>query len=64
MILLLGASGYIGQAFATELQRRQSDFLPLSRRELDYTRFVPLLEFRNRNQDLSSTPPVTRANRT
>lgn len=45
MILLLGASGYIGEAFAAELRRRQADFLPLSRKEVDYTRFDRLLEF-------------------
>ncbi len=45
MILLLGASGYIGQAFALELQRRGQKFIPLSRRETDYTRFDALLEF-------------------
>ena len=45
MILLLGASGYIGQAFARELQRRQWPFQPLSRSEADYTRFDVLLEF-------------------
>jgi dTDP-4-dehydrorhamnose reductase len=45
MILLLGASGYIGEAFAKELQRRKIDFLPLARKQLDYTRFDLLLEF-------------------
>jgi dTDP-4-dehydrorhamnose reductase len=45
MILLLGASGYIGNAFANELQRRKKDFLPLSRSQTDYTRFDLLLEF-------------------
>ena len=45
MILLLGASGYIGEAFARELQGRQKAFLPLSRREVDYSRFDRLLEF-------------------
>ncbi len=44
MILLLGATGYIGQAFARELRRRGKKFLPLSRSELDYTRFETLLE--------------------
>jgi len=44
MILLLGATGYIGQAFARELQRRQWPFIPLSRQEVDYTRFDALLE--------------------
>src|SRR5215471_7366363 len=44
MILLLGASGYIGQVFARELQRRRWSFAPLSRQEVDYTRFERLLE--------------------
>jgi UDP-glucose 4,6-dehydratase len=43
MILLLGASGYIGEAFAQELQRRQMDFTALSRAQLDYSRFDRLL---------------------
>ena len=45
MILLLGASGYIGQAFARELAQRQLSFIPLSRRQIDYSRFDVLLEF-------------------
>jgi dTDP-4-dehydrorhamnose reductase len=45
MILLLGATGYIGQAFAKELQRRKTDFIPLSRQQVDYTRFEALLDF-------------------
>lgn len=45
MILLLGATGYIGEAFTGELQRRKREFLPLSRGHLDYTRFDLLLEF-------------------
>src|SRR5450432_3685212 len=45
MILLLGASGYIGEALAKELQRRKMDFIPLARRQVDYTRFGALLEF-------------------
>ena len=45
MVLLLGASGYIGQAFAAELKARDVHYLPLSRCELDYTRFDVLLEF-------------------
>jgi dTDP-4-dehydrorhamnose reductase len=42
MILLLGATGYIGQAFAQELQNRKTPFYSLSRKELDYTRFDSL----------------------
>lgn len=45
MILLLGASGYIGEAFALELKRRNKDFIPLARKQADYTRFDVLLEF-------------------
>src|SRR5271154_4689028 len=45
MILLLGATGYIGEAFARELARRKTDFIPLSRKQVDYTRFDLLLEF-------------------
>ena len=45
MILLLGASGYIGEAFAKELQRRQQEFVPLARRQVDYSRFDLLREF-------------------
>ena len=45
MILLLGASGYIGQGFARELERRGRPFIGLSRREVDYTRFDLLLEY-------------------
>lgn len=45
MILLLGASGYIGAAFATELRRRKVEFTPLSRGQVDYTRFDVLRDF-------------------
>src|SRR5476651_2315986 len=45
MILLLGATGYIGQEFARELARRKTDFIPLSRKQIDYTRFDALLDF-------------------
>jgi len=42
MILLLGASGYIGQAFARELKARRLEFEALSRGILDYTDFETL----------------------
>ena len=45
MILLLGATGYIGQAFAAELKRRQTPFVAISRRETDYTQFTSLRQF-------------------
>jgi dTDP-4-dehydrorhamnose reductase len=44
MILLLGATGYIGQTFARELQKRKQPFIALSRKEVDYTRFELLLQ--------------------
>jgi nucleoside-diphosphate-sugar epimerase len=34
MILLLGASGYIGRAFANELRRRGDRFIPLTRKAI------------------------------
>jgi dTDP-4-dehydrorhamnose reductase len=52
MIIVLGASGYIGEAFVRELQSRGESFLPLSRAELDYTRFDELLHLlRERKPD-------------
>src|SRR6266480_2562886 len=45
MILLLGASGYIGEAFAHALRERNQSFTPLSRNEVDYTKFDVLLKF-------------------
>ena len=45
MILLLGSSGYIGQAFVAELTRRKLDFMPLARAEADYSKFEVLLKF-------------------
>lgn len=37
MIVLLGGSGYVGQAFRAELQRRQLEWVSLSRTSVDYT---------------------------
>lgn len=39
MIVLLGATGYIGQAFQAALRQRGEPFVALSRRDVDYTRF-------------------------
>lgn len=49
-ILLLGGTGYIGQAFARELQRRKQPFTALSRKEVDYSRFDVFLNFLKTNQ--------------
>ncbi len=45
MILLLGASGYLGRAFADELRRRGYGFIPLTRRALDYGDFSRLFNY-------------------
>lgn len=45
MILLLGASGYIGRAFSAELRRRRWSFIPLTRRAIDYTSFDILFDY-------------------
>ena len=45
MILLLGGTGYIGEAFVRELKQRGQDFISLSRMQVDYTRFDVLLNF-------------------
>lgn len=45
MILLLGATGYVGQAFTEELRRRRTPFIPLSRRAVDYTQFQNLFDY-------------------
>ena len=51
MVLLLGASGYVGQALAAALGQRRISFVPLARKELDYTRFDQLLPY------LQARPP-------
>ena len=43
MIWILGASGYIGEAFVAEAKKRKLDYRSLSRRNLDYTDFRTLL---------------------
>jgi UDP-glucose 4,6-dehydratase len=45
MIVVLGASGYVGSAFVAELTRRRAECLALSRRTVDYTDFRALLAF-------------------
>src|SRR5512142_2478785 len=45
MIVLLGATGDIGQDFARELRRRGECFIPLSRGTLDYTQFELLFDY-------------------
>ena len=50
MMLILGASGYLGEAFVTELNRRKTAFLTLSRRQVDYTRFDRLREYLQANK--------------
>jgi dTDP-4-dehydrorhamnose reductase len=45
MILLLGATGYVGQAFSSELRRRKLSFIPLTRKAIDYTNFDTLFDY-------------------
>src|SRR6267378_1567245 len=45
MILLLGATGYVGQAFARALRSRKDSFIPLSQSAFDYTRFEFLFDY-------------------
>jgi dTDP-4-dehydrorhamnose reductase len=45
MITLLGASGYIGEAFARELKRRGKAYESLSRSKIDYTKFEVLWKY-------------------
>lgn len=45
MIVLLGATGYIGSAFAEALEERGCAYTTLSRAKLDYTRFSVLVDF-------------------
>ncbi|MGA3266428.1 MAG: sugar nucleotide-binding protein [Verrucomicrobiota bacterium] len=45
MILLLGAGGYVGQAFARELRRRRWSFIPLTRKAIDYSSFDVLFDY-------------------
>lgn len=47
MIILLGATGYVGQAFERELKLRGATFRSVSRSELDYTRFDSLRRLLN-----------------
>jgi UDP-glucose 4,6-dehydratase len=45
MILLLGASGYVGHAFSSELRRQRWSFIPLTRKAIDYTSFDILFDY-------------------
>lgn len=44
-IILLGASGYIGQAFSRELEKRALPFIPVSRKNIDYTILSTLVDY-------------------
>ena len=45
MIVLLGATGYVGKAFQRALARQGAPFIALSRSQLDYTRYSDLVRF-------------------
>ena len=44
-IVLLGASGYVGEAFRRALRQQDEPFEALSRRQWDYTRYETLVEY-------------------
>ena len=48
MIILVGGSGYLGQAFAGALKKRSEPFLSVSRAQVDYTRYDLLVDFLSR----------------
>lgn len=45
MIVLLGATTFVGQGFARALRRRKDSFIPLSQNALDYSRFEVLFDY-------------------
>jgi dTDP-4-dehydrorhamnose reductase len=45
MIVLLGATGYVGKQFAQTLRERKVDFAAPTRAEMDYTQFTTLRNF-------------------
>jgi dTDP-4-dehydrorhamnose reductase len=45
MILLLGSTGYVGQAFSAELRRRGHGFIPLTRKAINYSDFNLLFDY-------------------
>ena len=48
-ILLLGGSGYVGQAFQHAMRERGETFVALSRKQLDYTRYEVLVHYLRSN---------------
>ena len=50
MIVLLGSTGYIGQAFERELARRGTNFISLSRSQINYADFEVLHQFLAQNR--------------
>jgi dTDP-4-dehydrorhamnose reductase len=50
MIILVGGSGYLGQAFTGALKKRSEPFLSVSRAEVDYTRYDLLVDFLSRTR--------------
>src|SRR5437868_545747 len=50
MIVLLGGTGYVGEAFAAALKRRQWPFILLRRKEFDYASFPLFLDYLQRTK--------------
>ena len=56
MYIILGKTGYIGQAFVSELKKRGLHHLALSRSDVDYTNFKEFTDFYHINYQSHSTP--------
>lgn len=56
MYIILGKTGYIGQAFVSELKRKGLHYLALSRSDVDYTDFKEFSNFYHINHNNWSTP--------
>ena len=56
MYIILGKTGYIGQAFVSELKKRGLHYLALSRSDVDYTNFKEFADFYHINYNSHSTP--------
>lgn len=56
MYIILGKTGYIGQAFVSELKRKGLHYLALSRSDIDYTNFKEFANFYHINYNNHSAP--------
>lgn len=55
MILILGSTGYIGQAFCKYLEENNVEFYPLLRKQINYTSYKSMFYYLNANAKLFDT---------